>query len=199
MTTLLRAARGARRETIVVAALTGTHTGDNPHIWYDPTTMLLLARRLTAVLATDDPAHAGAYHRRLVRFEASVRPITAHIAALRGKFAGTPVTATEPVFGIMFAALGMRVRNMRFQMAVMNNTDPAAADVAAFENDLRTHRVRLLVTNNQVTDPITARMQAIAREARIPIVGASETAPPGLTYQTWMTTELDAVDRALAR
>ena len=51
--------------------------------------------------------------------------------------AGTPVTATEPVFGYMFEALGMQVRNMPFQMAVMNNTEPERSDVAAFENDLQ--------------------------------------------------------------
>ena len=34
-------------------------------------------------------------------------------------------------------ALGMQVRNMPFQMAVMNNTEPGASDVAAFEKDLQ--------------------------------------------------------------
>ena len=52
-------------------------------------------------------------------------------------YAGTPVTATEPVFGYMAAALGFRMRNERFQLAVMNDTEPRASDVAAFENDLR--------------------------------------------------------------
>ena len=54
------------------------------------------------------------------------------------KFAGTPVTATEPVFGYMLDALGMQVRNMRFQIAVMNDSEPGALEVAGFENDLKT-------------------------------------------------------------
>src|ERR1700730_11092961 len=46
MEKLLAAARSANRKTIVVAALAGRTTGDNPHIWYDPATMLALAKTL---------------------------------------------------------------------------------------------------------------------------------------------------------
>src|SRR5271165_1881161 len=40
MAKLLAAARSADRRVIVVADLIGRKTGDNPHIWYDPATML---------------------------------------------------------------------------------------------------------------------------------------------------------------
>lgn len=199
MTKLLQATHSAQRQVIVVAGLIGKHPGDNPHIWYDPATMLALAKALDAALAADDPASKSGYDQRLSRFEASLRPIEARIAALRAKTAGMPVTATEPVFGYMFALLGMQVRNMPFQMAVMNNTEPGASDVAAFENDLRSHKVKLLVYNSQATDPIATRMQRIARQSGVPIVGATETEPPDKTYQEWMTSELDAVDRALSK
>jgi zinc/manganese transport system substrate-binding protein len=199
MAKLLQAARSAHRQTIVVADLIGRKSGDNPHIWYDPHTMLALARTLADDLSADDPVHKAAYEQRLAVFQASMQPVEAKIAALRQKFAGTPVTATEPVFGCMFAALGMQVRNMAFQMAVMNNTEPGASDVAAFENDLRAHKVSLLVYNSQTSDPIAARMAGIANAAHIPIVGATETEPPGKNYQAWMMGELDAVDRALSR
>ncbi len=198
MQKLLLAARSANRRTIVVADLVGRKTGDNPHIWYDPATMLALANTLSTALIADDPNHRAGYRERLERFDASMQPIQAKIAALRQQLAGTQVTATEPVFGVMFDALGMRVRNMRFQMAVMNSTEPGASDVAAFENDLKTHQVRLLVYNSQATDPIATRMEKLATASHIPVVGATETEPPGKTYQAWMLSELDAVDRALS-
>ena len=47
MEKLLGAARSADRKTIVVADLVGKKTGDNPHIWYDPATMLALAKTLS--------------------------------------------------------------------------------------------------------------------------------------------------------
>ncbi len=109
------------------------------------------------------------------------------------------MTATEPIFGYTLAALGMPSRNQSFQLSVMNNTEPSASDVAAFENDLKTHQVKLLIYNSQATDPTAERMQAIAKTAGVPVVGATETEPPGKNYQAWMTTELDAVDQALPK
>jgi len=197
MEKLLAAARSGDRKTIVVADLIGKKSGDNPHIWYDPATMLAFAQTLTDDLVAIDGAHQADYQARLARFQESIQPIQAKIAALRARLNGTPATATEPVFGYMFDALGMNVRNMSFQMSVMNNTEPSASDVAAFESDLKTHKVRLLVYNSQASDPIAQRMEKIAKASHVAIVGATETEPAGKKYQEWMLSELDAVDRAL--
>jgi zinc/manganese transport system substrate-binding protein len=199
MEKLLGAARSTKRETIVVADLVGKKTGDNPHIWYDPATMVALAKTLSEALIADDPGHRAGYEQRLARFEESVKPIQAKAAGLRQRLAGTPVTATEPVFGYMFDALGMEVRNQSFQLAVMNNTEPSASDVAAFENDLKTHRVKLLIYNSQATDPVADRMVKIAKASHVPVVGATETEPAGKSYQGWMLSELDAVNQALPK
>ncbi len=194
---LLNAARNADRKTIVVAGLIGKKSGDNPHVWYDPTAMLALAKTLADSLSTIDPAHAADYARNLASFQHSVQPIQTKIAALRTRLAGTPVTATEPVFGYLLDAMEMQIRNQSFQLAVMNNTEPSASDVAAFENDLKTHQVKLLIYNSQATDPIASRMEKLAKASQIPVVGATETEPLGKLYQAWILGELDAVDRAL--
>jgi zinc/manganese transport system substrate-binding protein len=197
MAKLLGASRSANRKTIVVAPLAARKTGDNPHVWYDTETMLAFAAVLTEVLTAENPAGSAGYHQRLTQFQASIEPIQAKIAALRSRLAGTPVTATEPIFGYMFDALGMLNRDQSFQLAVMNNTEPSASDVAAFETDLKTHQVKLLVYNSQASDPTADRMQGIAKEAGVPVVGATETEPAGKTYQQWMAGEVDAVDKAL--
>lgn len=199
MEKLLGAARSANRKVVVVADLIGRKTGDNPHIWYDPATMLALANALSATLTSQDPAHKAENAQRLADFAASLKPIETKIAAVRARYAGVDVTATEPVFGYMLDALGLRVRNHAFQLAVMNNTEPSASDVAAFEHDLKTHRVKLLIYNSQASDPIAKRMQAIAAQSGVPVVGASETEPAGKDYQAWMTSELDAVEQALRK
>ena len=48
------------------------------------------------------------------------------------------VTATEPVFGYMADALGLKMRNRAFQIAIMNDTEPSASQIAGFEKDLKT-------------------------------------------------------------
>ena len=100
--------------------------------------------------------------------------------------------------GYLAAALGLKMRNERFQLAVMNDTEPRASDVAAFENDLRKHQVRLLFFNSQASDAAAQRMVRIAQEAKIPVVGVTETEPPDMTFQDWMTRELNAIAQALS-
>ncbi|HEY1729929.1 MAG TPA: zinc ABC transporter substrate-binding protein [Candidatus Baltobacteraceae bacterium] len=194
---LLSAARNPHRTAIIVGNLVLKKPGDNPHVWYDPQTMLAYAKALTGALAQVDPANAKAYALHLGTFERSLRPIETRIASLHKRFAGMPVTATEPVFGYMLDALGLQIRNTRFQTAVMNNTEPGALEVARFENDLKTHQVRMLVYNSQASDPVAQRMLDLAKASGIPVVGATETEPPGTMYQAWMSRELDAVENAL--
>ena len=199
MEKLLQANRNAQRDVVVVADVAGRTPGDNPHLWYDVSAMVRLAETLAGKLSSIDPVHQAEYTRNGAAFQQSVQPILAKITQLRARLAGAPVTATEPVFGYMFDALGLTVRNTSFQRAVMNDTEPSASDVSAFETDLRTHRVRLLLYNTQASDPVARRMEKLARTIGIPVVGATETAPPGQTYQTWIMRMLDAIDHAMPR
>jgi zinc/manganese transport system substrate-binding protein len=197
MARLLAGSRSVSRKVIIVANLVHTGAGDNPHIWYDPKTMPLYAKAMTAALVERDPGHKREYDERLQAFLASLQPLDTKIANMRERFAGMPVTATEPVFGLMAAALGLEMRNERFQLAVMNNTEPRASDVAAFENDLRKHLVRLLLYNGQASNTAAQRMVRIAREATVPVVAITETEPAGTSFQDWMMGELNAVAQAL--
>jgi zinc/manganese transport system substrate-binding protein len=196
---LLSASKSPTREVIEVAKLVHKKAGDNPHVWYEPTTAPTLAKVLSDDLSKLDPAHKADYASRLATFEGSMKTLSERVAALRKKYAGTVVTATEPVFGYMADALGLKMRNDRFQLAVMNDTEPSAKEVAAFEKDLRTKTVKVLFYNSQTSQALTERMRAIAAEAGVPIVGVTETLPEGKNYQAWMLSQLDALDRALAK
>jgi zinc/manganese transport system substrate-binding protein len=186
------------RVAIVAADLVNRKAGDNPHFWYDPATMPAVANVLTAALVAADPGHKGDYTARLKTFLASLEPLNEKIAALRGKYAGVAVTASEPIFGCMAEALKLQMRNGRFQLAVMNNTEPSARDVAAFERDLKTHKVRVMFYNKQASNNVVQHLLDLARASNIPVVGVTETAPPGVSYQDWMLSELDETQRALA-
>ncbi len=184
---------------IEVAALMPPQTPlANPHLWYDPATMPALARTLTVRLQQMDPAHGAAYAQRLSDFLSSLQPLDATIARLKLHYAGVPVTATEPVADALLAALGLTMRNQRFQLAVMNNTEPGARETAAFEQSLRSRSVRLLIYNRQASSSSVQRLLGIARTAGVPIVGVTETEPAGVDYQRWMLDELTAIAAALA-
>ena len=186
------------RVTIVAADLVNKKPGDNPHLWYDPSTMPAVASALAIALATTDPAHKDDYAARLKTFLASLAPLNEKIAAIRSKYAGAAVTASEPVFGYMAAALKLKMSNERFQLAIMNDTEPSARDLATFERDLKTHKVRVLFYNKQASNNLVQHLIDIARASNVPIVGITETAPSGLSYQDWMLMQLDETQRALA-
>jgi zinc/manganese transport system substrate-binding protein len=198
MTKLLNVSKNDKRKTIVAAELIGKKSGDNPHLWYDPSTMPAVARAVSAALASADPAHKAAYDANLAKFLDSLKPIADKVAALRSQYAHVSVTATEPVFGYMSDAIGLDMRNQRFQLAAMNDTEASASDIAAFERDLRERRVRALIYNSQATEALTKRMLKLAQQSHVPTVSVTETQPAGKNYQQWMLAQLDALGNALA-
>lgn len=195
---LLGASKAADRTEIVAATLVGKATGDNPHLWYDPATMTAVAEKLAERLGEVDAPHKADYEANAKAFVADLKPLEAKMAAMKTKFAGTPVTASEPVFGYMAGLLGLDMRNEKFQTAVMNGTEPSPADVAAFEDDLKTHKVKALLYNSQADDEAVKRLVGIARDAHVPVVGVSETEPAGKTYEAWMLGQLTTLDEALS-
>jgi zinc/manganese transport system substrate-binding protein len=197
MEKLLSAAPRPGRVVINAAELTGKKPGDNPHLWYAPATMPAVAKALATAFSKADPAHAGDYAARLATTLASLERIGQRAAQIKAKHKGEAVTATEPVFGLMAEALGLTVRNQRFALAVMNDTEPSARDVAAFENDLKQRKVKLFLYNNQVSSKMTEHLLTIAKTTKVPVVGVTETQPAKVSFQDWMLGELDAVDKAL--
>jgi zinc/manganese transport system substrate-binding protein len=197
MLKLLEAAPRRGRTVITAATAVGKKAGDNPHLWYYPPTVPAIAKELAATLSRLDPEHKADFEERLKAFLASLHPLERKIAEMRAKYAGIPITATEPVFGYMADALKLTIRNERFQMAVMNDTEPAARDLAAFESDLKARKVRALLYNSQVTSNLTSRLIDIARGANVAVVGITETMPADTSFVDWMLSQLDALERAL--
>jgi zinc/manganese transport system substrate-binding protein len=194
---LLQANPNPKRIVVSAAKLMGRKAGDNPHLWYDPATMPRVAEAITATLTAADPAHATDYATNLNTLLGALGRIDARVAALRGKYRGAPVTATEPVFGLMAQALGLTMRNEAFQIATMNDTEPSAHDLAGIERDLKERKVKVLFYNSQVSDALATRLRDLAKGSNIPVVGVTETLPAGMHFQNWMLSELDATDKAL--
>lgn len=98
----------------------------------------------------------------------------------------------------MAERLGLAMRNGRFQLAIQNNAEPRISDVAAFERDLKSHRVKAMLFNSQASEAAVQRLVAIAKSEKIPVIGITETEPTGKTYQEWMLAQLGELEAALA-
>jgi zinc/manganese transport system substrate-binding protein len=197
MEKLLKATPRKDRIAVNAAKVVNARHGGNPHLWYAPATMPAVAKAIAAAFTKADAAYTADYAANLDKTLADLARVTQRVGQLRDKHKGKPVTATEPVFGLMAQALGLTMRNEKFQLALMNESEPSARDIAALETDLKTGKVKVLIYNSQVSEKLSERLVKIAKESKVPVVGVTETQPADKSFTDWMLGQLDALDKAL--
>lgn len=184
---------------INVADLMGVKSGDNPHLWYKPETFPKVAEVLAGKINQLDPQAKTITAANLTKFMQDNAKVQQLIASAQAKYSGTSVTATEPVFGYMSDALGLKMQGLDFQWKIMNDTEPTPKMIANYQSLLTGKKVKILFYNSQVSDTITKNMQTLAQQNNIPVVGVTETMPGKLTINQWLTNEINATTAALAK
>ena len=195
-----KAVPASSRKIVDVQQLLGLpDSTPNPHLWYNPATMPKVATAIADDLAAIQPAHAGYFKANAAKFTQSLSAWTQAIAAFKAAHPGTPVATTEPVADYMLQAAGAdNMTPWAFQADIMNGTDPSPQNVAAEKALFTQHKVKVFLYNQQVTDTLTDSFIDLAHANGVPVVGVYETMPtPGYDYQTWMTAEVNALDKAV--
>lgn len=169
----------------------------NPHIWYDPKTMPVLAKNLTQQFIRTDPEHRVFYQERLADFLQQADAYQKRIEQMRSKITGILVTATEPVANDLLEALQLPILNQAFQWAMMNESDLTPKEVMQFEESLSQKQAKCLIYNSQVVSPMVSHFKEMAIQQHIPIVGVTETLPTNEHYYEWMNRTLDEIQKAL--
>jgi zinc/manganese transport system substrate-binding protein len=197
---LLAANASSSRTVFTVADLVGVRAGGNPHIWYNPAWVEVVASHITADFKRLDPADAAAFDQQRTAFESGLTPYRDLISTIRSRYAGTPVGATESIFVYLSDALGLKlISPPEFMKAIAEGNDPPAQDVAAFHDQLQGRQIKILVYNLQTITDITTQFEQLARQRGIPVVGISETLQPvGASFQDWQVKQLQGLEQALA-
>ncbi len=171
----------------------------NPHLWYDPATMPAVAREVARDLARIQPQHARYFTQNADAFAARLAAWDNALAAVSSARNHAKVASTEPVADYLLRAAGVdNLTPWTFQADVMNGVDPSPQDIATERALLDKHQVSALVYNEQVTNPLTQSLIALADRNHIPVVGVYETMPePGYDYQSWMLAEMTALRQAI--
>jgi zinc/manganese transport system substrate-binding protein len=196
---LLSANPSSRRKVFTVAGLLGKKQGDNPHFWYSPDYVMKVADRITSDLKSIDSADNDYFTAHRAAFTTALAPYTDRIAAIRAKFAGQKIAATETIFEYMANALALVVVSpLEFMKAVAEGNDPPADSVAAFQQVITARQATVLVYNVQTSTDVTNTIKQMATQQRIPVVAVTETLqPPGATFQEWQLGQLNALYNAL--
>jgi len=171
---------------------------DNEHVWYSVDNVQAIAIAVSRDLAKILPQQATLFTKNDRVFQESLGPIRQKMRQISARYSGTPVGLTETIYLYQALPMGLRVLTpFEFQKAIAEGNDPPADTVVETENQIKQKKVKILIYNEQTVSPITTKAQADAKAASVPVVGVTETMPPGETYQTWMLRQLDELRSAL--
>jgi zinc/manganese transport system substrate-binding protein len=190
------------RTVINVGQLVNVPDGGNPHRWYSPSNVETVADTITADLKKLDPADAGYFDAQRATFEnVGLAKYHAAIAAIKAKYAGTPVGASESIFAPINDALGLKLLTpASFLKAISEGTDPSAADKATIDAQISGKQIKVYVFNSQNSTPDVSAQVKAAQGQGIPVTEITETlSPKGASFEDWQTAQLDALSAALAQ
>jgi zinc/manganese transport system substrate-binding protein len=198
MKKLIDASRDASNKTVVAVGndLMGKKAGDNEHVWYDPETFPKYAKYLADQLGKLDTANAAIYTKQADAYIATLAPIDNLVKELK-QASPLPIAGSEPVFDYMAQALNLTITDTKFEMAVGELVDPAPADVAQLQNDIKAKKLKLFINNIQNSSPTVKNIVDLATKNGIPVVEVTETLPKGKNYVQWMTDQLNQIKSAL--
>jgi zinc/manganese transport system substrate-binding protein len=197
---MLAANPTAGRVVVDVGRAVGVPTGGNPHRWYSPTDVAVVARTVTAALQQLDPAQADYFAQQHDRFvHVALASYDALIGAIRARYGGTPVGASESIAAPLAAALGLRIITpARFLNAISEGIDPSSADKRTIDAQIAHRQIKVYIYNRQNSTPDVAAEVRSARAHGIPVVPITETLPaPTMTFQSWQVQQLRAIADAL--
>jgi zinc/manganese transport system substrate-binding protein len=201
---LIQAANTPGQVVLNVGDLNGVVLGGgivagNPHMWYNPTDVNRTVAAMYSDLAKIAPGDTATFQANYAALNVSLGALYGQAGAIKSKFAGTKVAATEDIFVYLANYTGLDlVSPPEFMQAVAEGSDPPAQSIVTFQCQLESGQVRVLVYNQQTITPVTTNLKAIAAANNVTIVGVTETIqPPGVTFEVWMNAEYLALENAL--
>jgi zinc/manganese transport system substrate-binding protein len=187
--------------TLDVGSRLGLVDGDNPHRWYNPGDVHVVIGQLVADYQKLDPADSTYFTQQAAKFNTvALKPYDAVIAAIRAKYSGTPVGASESIFAMLSPALGLDlITPPSFLKAISEGTEVSVSDKETIDSQIRNHLIKIYVYNSQnVTPDVQTQLNEVKTE-HIPYATITETLQPAnATYQAWQTKQLIGIEAALA-
>jgi zinc/manganese transport system substrate-binding protein len=190
------------RVVLNVGDLVHVPVGGNPHQWYSPTSVHTVIDQITADYRRLAPKDASYFAARRTSFLThGLATYDRLIAQIKGRYAGTPVGASESIFAELAPALGLRLLTPpSFLKAISEGTEPTAADKQTIDRQIATHAIKVYIYNSQNATPDVQAQVDAARAAGIPVTTITETLVPATaTFQAWQVSELTALQAALAK
>jgi zinc/manganese transport system substrate-binding protein len=188
------------RQVLTIGDYLGKKDGDNPHMWYSPDLVTKVIDKMTADLKKIDPSNASDYDQQSSQYRTQgLKAYHDAIAAIKQKYSGVPVGASESIFAYMSPALGLDlITPPEYLKAVTEGTDISPADKATVQQQIASKQIKVLVFNSQNSTPDVQQAVDQAKGRGIPVSAITETLSPAkATFQDWQTNQLKSLMQAL--
>jgi len=179
---------------------TGEAAGQpNPHVWFDVRNILAWTKTVLGTLSTLDPAHGSSYRANADAFAQELEDLDAWIleqVAILPQANRRLVTNHE--------TMGYFARRYDFELVgavypLSPSSEPSARDLAALEEAIRLHGLRVLFTEGTVS-PVLADQVARDTGVRLVPLYTESLGPPGSgaeSYISMMRYDVHAIVAAL--
>ena len=186
-------------DVVSAATVNNVQPGANPHLWYNPTYVTNMANAITAQLKVVAPDASSYFDERQSAFQAAMKPYFAEIDKIKGGAAGKTYGATESVFDYMAQACGLvNLTPAGYQNSITNESEPAPGDIAAFNADLTSKKMSVLIYNTQTEGSVPNQLVNKANSSGVPVVNVTETLPADVgTFEQWQISQLQSLSKAL--
>ena len=174
--------------------------GGDPHVWMDPSNVLVWVDNIAVALSELDPANAPAYQANAASYEAALLELDGWIAEQIGSI---PVENRKLVTDhLVFAYYARRyglVQVGAVVPAVSSIAEPSAQEVAALEDAIRTLGVRAIFVSATVNPALARRIAADTQVQLVQLYTESLSEPGSLvsTYLDMMRYNTSAIVQAL--
>jgi zinc/manganese transport system substrate-binding protein len=197
---LIDANPSSSRVVLNVGDLLGLREGDNPHVWYSPSSVQRVIGQIVADYKRLDPKQAAYFDHQRAAFESQgLAQYNRLLSEIRSRYSGVPVGYSESIFKPLGQALGLKLMTpYSFAKAIAEGTDVSAADKQTVDAQAQSRQIKVWVYNSQNATPDVQRVNQLARTAHVAITTVTETlAPASATFEQWQAAELAALQHAL--
>lgn len=147
----------------------------NEHIWYDPTAVMEVAHEIAEQINEVNPDA-----------QASDEEVVSLVSDLDSRLHALPEVTyaqTEPIADYMLAHSDMTDATPEgYRHATLSHGEPAAADLAAFIDELKAGDVDVLIYTPQTQTDMTSRIRTTAEDEGIQVVEIGETPPDNQNF-----------------
>ena len=164
-----------------------TNIDGNEHVWYDAAAIEKVATEVATLVNETNP-----------EAKATADPLVERVEGVKARIEKLPqrnYAQTEPIADYIFKYTDSTDATPEgYRKATVAESEPTAADLARFLEDIKQDKIDLLIFNPQTETDMTKRIRAAAEDKNIPVVEIGETPPEETNFLDYYEEVVNALE-----